>query len=531
MLAHTISSFGCILLCILLGPVTAPAQTSLPIADSGVILVGGFELEPAIDARDQWLATAAEETLSWRLRRVNGLVTMPSMRAYQARREIADGTPETVAWPRISKLMGVRHWISGTIGGNPDAFRLKLNIEDLNSAGSTPTAGTFGPGKLFAVMNEATAWVLQQLKVPQLDARTQQIVLAQPAISPSALEFYAKAVIAARSENAKDALYYAEQALQYDPEYRPALLTLTHLEMRLKPRTRAAAAVRLKRMHDLVQRAADRIDEAEITQAEGQLDMLVQSYDAAQTRFEDGLRMARDARDPYGELLVMNRLSDLWLARAADLDPKMPEADRNRQQREYLEKSIQWQRDTLEVLRKRNDILGEAPSAVKLALLYEKTEQFDKALEAYQSTLHASRAAGSKRAEATALMFLGQCYRKSGRVSEAVESLNACLNLAGKEDRPMARVALAELLQDPAVNKLEDAALQLEQACKELEDGELTALLRGLRSLAEVRIKQAQPRKAIEVLSQARDVANALRSGEEKEIVRQLEAIKAGKTP
>lgn len=95
----------------------------------------------------------------------------------------------------------------------------------------------------------------------------------------------------------------------------------------------------------------------------------------------------------------------------------------------------------------------------------------------------------------------------------------------------MARVALAELLQSPAVNKLEEAAQQLEQACKELEDGDMTALLKGLRSLAEVRIKQAQPRKAIDALSQARDVANALRSSEEKEIVRQLEALKAGNTP
>ena len=246
---------------------------------------------------------------------------------------------------------------------------------------------------------------------------------------------------------------------------------------------------------------------------------------------EDGLRLAREAGDPYGELLVMNRLSDLWLARAADIDPKLPEAQRNPLQRSHLEKSIQWQRETLALLRKRNDILGEAPSAVKLALLYEKTEQYDKALEAHQCTLNASRAAGSKRAEATALMFLGQCCRKNGRIAEAVESLNACLNLTGKEDRPMARVALAELLQDPAVNKLEDAAQQLEQACKELEDGDMTALLRGLRSLAEVRIKQAQPRKAIDALSQARDVANALRSSEEKEIIRQLEALKSGKTP
>ena len=96
-LAHPLIAANRLLLCILLGTVVACAQTSAPAADNGVILVGGFEPQPGIDARDQWLATAAEETLSWRLRRVKGLIAMPPMRAHQARREIADGAPETVA--------------------------------------------------------------------------------------------------------------------------------------------------------------------------------------------------------------------------------------------------------------------------------------------------------------------------------------------------------------------------------------------------------------------------------------------------
>jgi hypothetical protein len=117
------------------------------------------------------------------------------------------------------------------------------------------------------------------------------------------------------------------------------------------------------------------------------------------------------------------------------------------------------------------------------------------------------------------------------RVPEAIDALNRCLDMSDESTRPLARVALAELLQDTAVNKPTEAIQQLELACKELENTDLAATLKAQRALAELHFKLNQRTQAINALSHALDLANALRSPDEAAIRSTLEAWKAGKTP
>lgn len=508
--------------------VGAACAQSAP-SNPGAIAIVGFESAPETDSRDIWLAPAIEETLCWRLRRVRGLPVMPCIRAYQARREIAESPNELPDWNRVLRLLGAAKRFSGVVSGQPTAVTLRLELFDLSRADGARQSASFGPGKLFDVLNEATAWSLTQLAVPQLDPATQRLVLSPPAESPSALEYFARAILAVRADNPRDALYYGEQGLQYDGLYRPTHLLLTQLEMRVKPQSRATAAVRLKRLSDHVQRLGDKVDEAEIAQALGMLDVIAQSPEAARARFEHALQIAGDFGDPYGQLLALNRLSDLALAASAAIDPKLPDTERKRLESERLEAAVNWQIKTLALLRKLGDVIAEAPSAAKLALLYERMNQYERALEFHQRTLSASQATGSRRGQATAQMFLGQCYRQMNRTTEALDALNRCLELADADARPLARVALAELLQDAAVNRPAEAITQLEMAVKDLESTDLAAALKALRALAELHMKLGNRPQAINALSQALELANALRSPDEAVIRTTLENWKAGK--
>jgi tetratricopeptide (TPR) repeat protein len=505
---------------------TQPAPAALaPVA------IVGIESAPEIDSRDLWMAAAIEETLCWRLRRVRGLAIMPTIRVYQARRELSDSPTDLPSWDRVVRLLGGAKRFAGVVSGQPTAATLKLELIDFGRADGLRQSASFGPKKLFDVLSEATAWSLTQLGVPQLDPQTQQLILGPPAESPSALEYFARAILAVRADNPRDALYYGEQALQYDALYRPAHLLLTQLEMRVKPQTRATAAIRLKRLAELVQRIGDKVDEAEIAQATGMLDVIAQSPEPARARFERALQVASEFGDPYGQLLALNRLSDLSLAASGSIDPKLPEADRKRIERERLDLAVDWQLKTLALLRRLGDVVAESPSAAKLALLYEKLGQFDKAVEYHQRTLAASLAAGSRKGQATAHMFLGQCYRQLQRTPEAIDSINRCLDLADETARPMARIALAELLQDAAVGRPAEAVQQLELACTELENIDLAGTLNALRSLAELRMKLNQRPEAIKTLDHALELAGALRSPEEPAIRKLLESWKTGKTP
>jgi len=146
-------------------PLDARAGTAM---DSGrtltPLVVVGFRADEKLDARDAWIPTAVEETLAWRLRRVPGLIVVPTVRTHQARQELVEKEGDPLAeWSRVVRLLGAKLWLQGTCAGTPDALILNLELNPVGRADAEPTAAQLGPRRLFEVVDEATRWALSRL--------------------------------------------------------------------------------------------------------------------------------------------------------------------------------------------------------------------------------------------------------------------------------------------------------------------------------------------------------------------------------
>lgn len=520
-----------LLLSILLALPAARAQSeSRPAEEYRPIAIVGFETAPPIDDRDTWLPVALEEVLTARLRRVPGTAAIPTIRCYQARRELQDADAAAAAeWPRVVRLLGARYRLHGRISGQPTALKIDLRLDDVR--GGSSESLKLGPVGLFDALNEITSWTLARLGHARIDTALEKTILAAPCSTPSALEYFAKAIRATREDNARDALYYSEQAVQYDPMYRAAQLHLVQLEMRLKPQTRATAGVRLKRLWDYVRELNDLVDQAEIEHAQGALLMMSRSTDSARLRFESALEIARRQRDPYAEIGAMSSLADAWATAAAlTLDAEAGSEDqRKADAKAALAKAVEWQMQTLDLLKSLGDVIAEAPTAIRTAVLYEQLDDKPRALEMYHRTLAASEAAESRRAQATAWMFIGQSLRGQDRAADAIDATRKALDLAEAAALPRVHLALADLYQEKSVNKLDDAARHLELALKGArESKDLVDELRALRALADLHVAQGRPKDAVKLLTDASDIAHALGATRDKEaILKQIEALKA----
>lgn len=505
---------------------TTPAPTSAP-AYSPIAIVG-FEAVQPMDERDTWLPIALEEVLTARLRRIPGSAAMPTIRCYQARRELQESGAPAADWPRVVSLLGAKYFLHGTVSGQPTALKLDLVLEDL--AGKSVEKLSLGPVGLFDALNESTTWLLAQLGFTRIDAALRRQLLAVPCSTPSALEYFSKATRAAREDNARDALYYAGQAVDYDPMYRAAQLLLIQLEIRLKPQARATASVRLKRLWDFLRDGDDRIDQAEIEAAQGTLLLMARAPDSAELRFQSALEIARSQRDPYGMIGAMSSLADAHataaaLALAGDSKPTDAQTDAAKAS---LARAVEWQLKTLDLLRRLNDVIAEAPTAIRTAVLYDQLGDKARALELYRRTLAASEAAGSKRAQATAWMFIGQSLRGQDRAAEAIDATRKALDFADAESTTRVHLALADLYQEKSVNQPDlavkelDLALKCARAAKDLVDE-----LRALRALADLRVGQGDRKTAIKLLTDAIDVAHALGAQrDEAAIKKQIEELK-----
>lgn len=507
---------------ILLCAAAAGAQeTSQPATTYRPIAIVGFESVAPTDERDTWLPLAVEEVITARLRRVPGTAAIPTIRCYQARRELQEAdSPATAEWPRVARLLGAKYRLHGRISGQPTAMKLEVSLDDLVK-GSSETV-SLGPVGLFDALNELTTWTLARLGHNRLDGAMEKLVLAAPCSTPSALEYFAKAVRATREDNARDALYYGEQAVQYDPMFRGAQLHLVQLEMRLKPQSRATAGVRLKRLADFVRDIDDRVDQAEIEHAQGVLLMMAGSTNSARIRFESALEIARRQRDPYAQIGAMGSLADSWATAAAVAfdDEGRPEAERKTAAKAALAKAIEWQLQALELLKSLGDVVAEAPTSIRTAVLYDQLEDKPRALEMYRRTLAATEAAQSKRAQATAWMFIGQSLRGQDRAGEAIEATRKALDFADRVGLPRVHLALADLYLDKSVNKPDEAAKSLDLALKGArESKDLVDELRALRALADLRIDQGKKAEAIKFLGEALDIAHALGATRDKDAI------------
>jgi tetratricopeptide (TPR) repeat protein len=496
----------------------AHAQTPAPPA-GGSIAVVGIEAAASVDAREAWIATAVEETLTWRLRRVGTLTIVPTIRCQQARRELRDSPTSPLAeWPRVLKLLGAARQVRGTFEGHVDNVTLKLECIDL--AGGATQSGTLGPARLFEVIDQATRWVLQTAGVSRLSETVERTVMAPPCQTPSALEYFAKSLAAVHAEKGRDALYYANRAAEYDNRFRAAQLHLALLEIKLDGSARATASMRLRRFADDARRGQDAFDIAEAEHAQGMLMLAAGSYDSARIRFESALEAAQRSGDVYSEIGALNSIADALMGQSGPQPGDAAETAR-------LEQAAARQAQLVALLDRLGDVIGLAPATLKMALILEGLGQADKAMEMHQRTLAAAQAAGSRRGQATAHMLIGQAHLRAGRRDDAVKSTNLCLELADAESRTAARLTLAEIYQDPTAPLLSEALVQYEQALKELQSGsDLARQMRCLRGLARVRYKLGQPGPARAAMQEAVDIAYALQSTDQAALQKELAEMK-----
>ncbi|MFO0837926.1 MAG: tetratricopeptide repeat protein [Phycisphaerae bacterium] len=506
---------------------TAPASQSSP-GNLTPIAVLGFTCGADVDSRDQWLPTAIEESLIWRLRRAPGVVVIPGLRAAQAWREIREKDDDPPDWERVSRLLGARNRVLGEIGGAPAALTLTIRLESLDSAAGEPSPPTqFGPGPFFDVLDIATRWLFKRLGVAALLPEREALIFARPAQTLSAVEFYAKGVSAMRSENGRDALHYADRAVEYDPRYRPALLLLAQLSSRGDRSQRVAAAVRLRALGEWARAAADAWDQADGEAAQGVLLWPASVDEAAIVRFQNALAIYYENDDIFGQLGAMNALCDVHLLRNPD-DSDLPSAAREEFERQNLSNAAAWAEISLDLLARVGDVVSEAPTANKLALILERLGRPQAALQVHQRTLAAAQRSKSRRGEATAWMFLGQCQRKLKNWPEALAATQRCLAIADEDSKPAVRIALGDVQE--AMGAPADALGQYELAFEQLKAGDdLASQLICLRQMANLRKQLGRLDDAIRTLQEALDVAHALQSPTRAAIEKQLGAWKAGK--
>lgn len=483
------------------------------------VAVAGFEADPGIDQRDVWLPTAVEETLAWRLRRVPGLTVIPTIRIHQSRRELAEKADDTPApWSRVVSLTGAEYWLRGTCSGTPYAMTLELELLRAGGADVGFPTTRIGPARLFEVLDEATRWTLRELGVTRIEEKFEKLVLGPPAKSPSALEYYARGVRAAREEKLRDASHYAEQAAVNDPQYCPNLLLLAKIQLRASGQLWRQAELPLRQAKAIADEREDVLTAIEFEINEGLILILSRSFDVARQRFETAVELARQYADPYLELAAMTCLSDYWTSLPTDAGEGA--ADAENPGRRNLRRAIEWQTSIIDRLRELNDYVGLAPDYNKLALIYERLNELEPALQAHLQTIEAARAVGSTRTEATGLLFLGQCYRRQERWDDALAATQRCLELVPADARPKIRVTLGEIHR--GMKNVRSALEQYEQTEKELADGDdLISQYHCLRAIAELRMEIGDHATALKKLSEAVDIAH-VQNLPEKEALEKL---------
>ena len=489
----------------------APAQETSTQPDAAsqwkpIALVG---LQPAdgLDPRDVWMPTAVEEVLNGRLRKVPGLAVIATMRAYQARREMRGDADSPPPWPQVLSALGAVTSVSGSVMGPPESCRIELRLTRADHG--TPASRVFGPARLFDALDQATEWLLSQLVGARVDSKLCDLLLLPPAKSPSCLEYYARAVMAARQENMRDVVYYLEKAATYDPGQPRVQVMLAQVEARTSPETRATATARLRHVQQQAQRIGDVGLDLDVELTHGGLLVAQRSFESAAARFTRCRRLADERGDVYRRVAAIHALADTYLSEEAVL-AQAPDDDATRAQRNAkLAAAAALLDEALELLSRLGDRIAEGPIANKQALLLERLAMNDRALEMHQRSLRAAQTIGSRANEATAWMFLGQWYRRAGRYEDALNATQQCLDRATAAARPRVRIALADI--HAARGDSPAALAEFQHAYDALIDtDDLTNQLLCLERMADLQTKLGRRDAAIKALTDALDIAEVL---------------------
>lgn len=526
------------LLAVLIAPAcsTAPARAGSAPDDAPApprvrIAVVGIVAAPDCDPRDAWIAAAVEEVLAWRLRRCGAFSVVPVVRAYQARAELAVGAAQPPSWAAACRPLGATLLITGVAGGPPEAVRLTLTATPLGaSVGATEFNAR--SGRLFDVLDDATRWAAESAG-DATAAALAPLALAAPSRSPSALEYYARAIVALRAGNLRDASHYARESFELDPRFRPAVALMGQLELRVDPARRRDALPRLRLLASLARDAQDDYDRADAELELGQLDLLGGATDAARIRFESALATFTGLADDHGRLAALSQLVDWHVAAAAAADTppattapaagSPPAASAAH----ALRSAVEQQTALLADAARLGDLLAAGPAANRLALLHELLGEHDRAHALHQRTLEFAERSGSRPTHAAAWLFLGKWYHQQQRLDDAIDALGRCIELVAPDGRPMVRSLLAQVLR--ARGDRAAALAELRTARTELgADADLNAQLLCMREIAALEMELGHRQPATAALQEARDIANAMRHADLPAIDAQLAAWRAG---
>lgn len=489
----------------------------------GVLLaIIGFDVREGGDARDAWIPVALEELMARRLRCLPKFAPVPTMRLYQARRELTEPGGAAPAWPIVARGMGARYLLSGDCHGPDTAVTVELHLSDLAASPAEEARVRLPEGRLFDVLDAATRWLLEQLAVGELDAEVAKRVFEVPSRSTSVVEYYARAISAGREGDSRDALLYGSEALQRDRRFRPALAVLAQIEAQLGPSGRGTAWRRLVMWSELARAAADPHDRvrAEIGQS-----LLLQAdgaFDAAYTRAENALAIAYEHCDLYGQAAAITAICDSYLLRPLPIKPTLSDEERLRFAKENGQRAAEWQAVLVDLLLEAGDLVAALPALDKAALIYERLQQPELALQSHRKALEMGKRLGSRPHQATAWLYLGQWYRRQGRWAEALEAINACLDLAAEGTKPTVRFALGGVYQ--AMGSADEALTQYELAYDQVRrSDDLQAQFECLREIALMRRELGRREKAITALRDAIDIAHALSLPDAERLRKELE--------
>ncbi|MBK8915730.1 MAG: tetratricopeptide repeat protein [Phycisphaerales bacterium] len=487
-------------------PVPQPIPTA-HIGDRPRIAIIDFAVAADTDPRDAWMGDAITEQLSYRLRRHPRLLAVSTERLNQARAELAeDANPP--AWPAVAKALGVRFLIRGTAAGQPDAMRLSIELHDLADETAAPRTSDLPGGRLFDVLDSATRWSLDAFRVGPPEGGPP--LFGPPCKTPSALEFYVKALRAFRDEKPRATADLLRDSLDFDPAFRPALLLQAEVDLRVgAAAARRAAAARLALLAELSRKADDALDRVAVELAHGVLNGMEGAVDAAQTRFANALTIARESRDPYAQLAAMTSLANLYLTQRPPRE--FDDARRATFTRETARRSADWQEAVALSLEQLDDIVSLAPAFNKLALTYERCGDNERSLAMHLRMLETARQLKSRRTEATALLLLAQCHARNERWDDALAAIERCAAITPSEAAAAVSATRAAVLR--GLKRPREALSEYQSALKRLRSSDdLGNQLICLREAAGLHWDLGESTEARKLLQEAIDIARALGS-------------------
>jgi tetratricopeptide (TPR) repeat protein/TolB-like protein len=504
-------------------PGNQPVPTTLPTREPPRLAIVDFASPTDGDPRDAWMTTAFEELLSRRLRRVPGLTVIPTVRLYQARRELQQPGQPLPPWPDVVNALGATHILLGQCSGSGKNIQLHVTLVHRNTNFPATDNGKARPGRFFELLDIVTRWTIEQIGLPEPEPAVQTQLYAPPASSLNAVEYHARALAAWRNDDPRNARRYAGEALSADNQFAPALALLGHLEMPAGASGLTAAYRRFQLLSHLARRNADSLDQSN---AELGLSMILRAeghLDAAKARADTALKLARASDDLYAEIAALSWLSDLSIAWPipADADP----AQRKEQLRQHLEQAAALEQTVFDKLRSVRDNVGALTVVSKLALINERLDRAPAAHDLHKEALRLAMLLNSRRHQATAWLFLGQCYRNQEQWPRAIAALTSCLEFADPKAQPQVRVALASVyqsMQEPAkaLEQFETALSKLRQQ----EPPDLGQQFVCLREIAQLRHQSGNAAAAITALQEAVDLAHVLELPQHGDLAAQLAA-------